>query len=143
MLLKNKTAVVTGCNRGIGKKILEVFSANGAMVFACVRKINEEFESFSKEIEKKFNNKIIPIEFDLDNENQIKDAANKILSISKSIDILINNAASIHTAVFQMTTTKKLKEIFETDFFSHSLFTQYILKAMIKKKKWKYSVCVF
>jgi 3-oxoacyl-[acyl-carrier protein] reductase len=134
MLLKDKTAVVTGCNRGIGKKILEVFSANGATVFACVRKINEEFESFLKEIEKKFNNKIIPIEFDLNNENQIKDAANKILSTGKSVDILINNAASIHTAVFQMTTTKKLKEIFETDFFSHSLFTQYILKAMIKKK---------
>ena len=32
MLLKSKTAVVTGCNKGIGKKILEVFSANGATV---------------------------------------------------------------------------------------------------------------
>ena len=32
MLLKSKTAVVTGCNKGIGKKILEVFSANGAIV---------------------------------------------------------------------------------------------------------------
>ena len=32
MLLKSKTAVITGCNKGIGKKILEVFSANGAIV---------------------------------------------------------------------------------------------------------------
>ena len=32
MLLKCKTAVITGCNKGIGKKILEVFSANGATV---------------------------------------------------------------------------------------------------------------
>ena len=32
MLLKNKNAVVTGCNRGIGKKILKIFSDNGANV---------------------------------------------------------------------------------------------------------------
>ena len=32
MLLKSKTAVITGRNKGIGKKILEVFSANGATV---------------------------------------------------------------------------------------------------------------
>ena len=34
MLLKGKTAVVTGCNRGIGKAILERMVANGADVFA-------------------------------------------------------------------------------------------------------------
>ena len=38
MLLKGKTAVVTGCNRGIGLSILKTFSKNGAQVFACVRK---------------------------------------------------------------------------------------------------------
>ena len=53
MLLKNKTAVVTGCNRGIGKKILEVFSANGATIFACVRNISEEFKAYLNEIKKK------------------------------------------------------------------------------------------
>jgi len=37
MLLKNKTAIITGCNRGIGKKILETYSRNGATIFACVR----------------------------------------------------------------------------------------------------------
>ena len=47
MLLKSRTAVVTGCNRSIGKKILEVFSDNGATVFACVRNIDEEFTLFT------------------------------------------------------------------------------------------------
>ena len=135
MLLQNKTAVVTGCNRGIGKKILEVFSANGATVFACVRNISEEFKSSIKEIEKNTKNKIIPIQFDLSNENQIKESANSILSSNKSIDILINNAAMIHTAIFQMTSIKKLKEVFEIDFFSQTNFTQYILKSMVKNKK--------
>jgi len=134
MLLQNKTAVVTGCNRGIGKKILEVFSSNGAMIFACVRDIDDKFKLYIDDLKKKFNNKIIPIQFDLNNENQIKEAANTILSSKKSIDILINNAATIHTAMFQMTSVKKLKEIFETNFFAQTVFTQYILKSMIKKK---------
>jgi|TARA_B100000586_G_scaffold263630_1_gene233164 3-oxoacyl-[acyl-carrier protein] reductase len=135
MLLKNKTAVITGCNRGIGKKILEVFSFNGATIFACVRNIDKEFQSFINDVEKKTKNEIIPIQFDLSSENQIKEAANKILSSNKPIDILINNAAIIHTAIFQMTSIKKLKEIFEIDFFSQANFTQYILKSMAKNKK--------
>ena len=35
MLLKNKTAIITGCNKGIGKEILKIFSENGAKIFAC------------------------------------------------------------------------------------------------------------
>tara|TARA_Y100001970_G_scaffold174584_1_gene213046 strand:- start:1250 stop:1993 length:744 start_codon:yes stop_codon:yes gene_type:complete len=135
MLIKNKTAVVTGCNRGIGKKILEVFSMNGADIFACVRKIDDEFLSLVASLEKKNKNKIIPIQLNLDDDSQIKEAANKILSENKQIDILINNAATIHTAIFQMTSIKKLKEVFETNFFGQSNFTQYILKSMVKNKK--------
>ena len=134
MLIQSKTAVITGCNRGIGKKILEVFSANGATIFACVRNVSEEFKTFANEMEKKFNNKIIPIQFDLNDEDQVKKAASNILSSNSPIDILVNNAATIYTALFQMTSIKKLKETFETDFFSQTLFTQYILKSMIKKK---------
>ena len=45
MLLKGKTAVVTGCNRGIGLSILKTFSTNGAQVFACVRKASSDFKN--------------------------------------------------------------------------------------------------
>ena len=99
------------------------------------QKYYEEFKSNIKKLEKNTKNKIIPIQFDLNNESQIKEAANSILSSNKSIDILVNNAAMIHTAIFQMTSIKKLKEVFEIDFFSQTNFTQYILKSMIKNKK--------
>ena len=77
MLLKNKTAIITGCNKGIGKEILKIFSENGAKVFACVRVIDEKFTAEITKLKNKNNSEIIPISFDLLNEDQIKDAAKK------------------------------------------------------------------
>lgn len=84
MLLKNKTAVITGCNKGIGKKILEVFSENNANIFACVRNIDKKFETFINEIVKKNNNEIIPIKLDLNNENEVKEASKNIVNSKKN-----------------------------------------------------------
>jgi|TARA_B110000263_G_C15251841_1_gene484504 3-oxoacyl-[acyl-carrier protein] reductase len=134
MLLKNKTAVITGSNKGIGKEIIKVFSENGANIFACARNVDQEFQSDINLLKKNYNNEIIPIKLDLAEESQIKDAATKIISYEKPIDILINNAATIHTSLFQMTSKKKLEEIFKINFFSQTIFTQYILKSMIRKK---------
>ncbi len=134
MLLKNKNAVITGCNKGIGKKVLEVFSANQANIFACVRNTSDDFVKFTSDLQKRYNNKINIIKLDLSNETNLKTAAQEIISKNIPIHILVNNAASIHTALFQMTPLSKLKEIFEIDFFSQSLFTQLILKSMIKNK---------
>ena len=135
MLLDNKTVVLTGSNRGIGKKILEVFSMNGAKVFACVRENNDSFKSYVDQLEKKTKNQIIIIKLDLSNEEEIKNAANEIILSKVPIDILINNAGIIHNSIFQMTSIKKFKEIFDINFFSQVLFTQYILKSMVKNKK--------
>ena len=93
--------------------------------------LNQTWLSFKK----KNNNQIIPINLDLADDSQIKDAASTILSSKKSIDILINNAATIHSSLFQMTSKKNLTDIFEVNFFSQTIFTQYILKSMMKSKK--------
>ena len=52
MLLKDKNAVVTGCNRGIGKEVIRVFAENGANIWACIRKPDKEFSIYLKD----FNN---------------------------------------------------------------------------------------
>lgn len=134
MLLKNKTAVITGCNRGIGKSILEEFSKNGANIFACVRKLDNQFISTIKELKKEHKNEIFPIEIDLSDEDSVKVGAKKILSHELKLDILINNAGSIFSSVFQMTSKSKYKELFEINFHSQILFTQFMIKPMIKNK---------
>ena len=134
MLLQRKTAVITGCNRGIGKKILEVFSENGANIFACVRKIDEQFLNLINSLSKKKKIKIFPFEINFEDSESTKETAKLILQQNVPIDILINNAAIIENSLFQMTSIKNLKKIFEVNFFSQSIFTQFILKSMTKNR---------
>ena len=88
-LLKSKTALITGCNRGIGKSILEKFAENGANCIACIRKPNPEFENFCNNLSKKNNVKINIVAFDLLNHNEIIGVIKKIFSITKEIDIIL------------------------------------------------------
>jgi|TARA_B100002052_G_scaffold291396_1_gene311337 3-oxoacyl-[acyl-carrier protein] reductase len=134
MLLKNKVAVITGSNRGIGKQTLEIFSKNGADIIACVRESNNDFKEYTKKISQDTKNSIDIVDLDLQSENSVKDAIKRIASMNKKIDILINNAGSIYTGIFQMTPISKLREIFEINFFSQSVFVQGLVKTMIKNK---------
>ena len=53
MLLKEKTALITGASRGIGKAIAELFVANGANVAFTYRSSKEEAKELEKELSKK------------------------------------------------------------------------------------------
>ncbi len=135
MLLNNKVSIVTGCNRGIGKSILEIFSQNGANIIACVRKVDEQFSDYIIGLEKEYKNKITPVSFNFENIEEVKKAAKEIIEKNNNIEILVNNAGIIDTFLFQMTTEKNLKKIFEVNFFSQMIFTQLIVKGMMKNKK--------
>ena len=135
MILENKLALITGANRGIGLSILKKFSENGANVIACARSKNDKFEQLILDISKKFKNKITPVYFDLSQENDVKQGIEKINTISNKIEIIVNNAGINQVSLFQMTSIKKIKEIFDINFFSQLKLTQKLMKIMIKNKK--------
>lgn len=135
MDLKNLNSIITGSNKGIGRETLIKFSEYGANIFACARNANDKnFKIFTNDLERKFNNKIFPIELDLSSKLSIKKASQDIFEKNLNIDVLVNNAAIIDNSLFQMTKTDKLKNLFEINFFSHFFFTQLILKKIIKNK---------
>lgn len=134
MLLKNKYAIVTGCNRGIGKAILTVFAKNGAFIWACARHPSEEFEAYIKMLSAECQVSIWPVYFDLQNSEQMKGAVKAIMATKYPVDILVNNAGVTYNALFQMVTAEKMQEVFNVNFFSPMMFTQMIVKLMLRKK---------
>ncbi len=82
--VKNKTVLVTGANRGIGKSILEEALNRGAKkVYAAVRKI-ESAESLVAE----HGDKVVPVRVDLEDADSITAAA----QVASDVDVVINNA---------------------------------------------------
>ena len=135
MLLKGKTAVLTGCNRGIGKATLEVFAKNGANIWACVRQLNDDFIDHVTSVAEECDVTINPVPFDLEDEEQVKEGIKIIRSAKEPIEILVNNAGVIFTALFQMTPINKMREVFEINYFSQMLLTQSISKIMTRQKR--------
>lgn len=134
MILKNKTALITGCQGGIGFALLKKFSENGSNIICCARKKTNDFENTINEIKKKNKNQIYPIYFDLTNESEIKEGIEKIINYSNDIEILVNNAGIDQVSLFQMTKEEKIKEVFQVNFFSILKLVRAIVKIFIKNK---------
>lgn len=133
--LERKTALITGCNRGIGKEILSLFASEGASIIACVRKETPDFISFISELSLKYAVSIESLAFDISDEEEIKAAMKSLVQKKVKIDILVNNAGIAAGAFLQMTSMKQLREVFQINFFSHVLITQLVSRIMLKEKK--------
>lgn len=133
-MLKDKTIVITGCLQGIGRETLKAAAENGANVFACAYKQTEEFENFCADLAKANQVTILPVYFDMMDNNSIKEAAKQIQSRKTEIHGLINIAGITRDAYFNMVTYQDMLDTFQVNFFSQITFTQYIVKLMQRKK---------
>jgi len=133
-MISHKNIIITGANRGIGKAILEKFAENQCNIWACARSKNEEFERKIEEIAIANSVSITPVYFDLSSEESIKEGFKQIFKEKRPIDILVNNAGIGHSALFQMTSMSKVREVFEVNIFAMMELTQLVLKVMTRQK---------
>ena len=113
---------------------MEVFAREGANVWACCQSPSDEFESQAKELAQETGTSIHPVYFDLADSEQIKTGVKTIMSAKCSVDVLVNVAGMTHNALFHMTSMEAMRQVFEIDFFSQMLVTQYLTKLMVRQK---------
>jgi 3-oxoacyl-[acyl-carrier protein] reductase len=134
MMLKGKTAVITGTHRGIGRSVLETYAQHGCNIFACARTLDPDFVTYLETLQQSNPGFVKAISLNLADEESVKAATRLIISQAKTIDILVNNAAIASGGLFQMTTLAEMRKVFEINFFSQMLFTQGIVRKMMKQK---------
>lgn len=132
--LECKTAMITGCNRGIGKAMAEKFASEGANLICAIRKENPEFRKETEDWAQKYGINIDFIYFDLTDEDGIKAAFKELQKEKRNIDILVNNAGIPAGGFLLMTSLAKVKEVMQVNFFSQILVTQLTAKMMMKQK---------
>lgn len=132
-MLSGKVALVTGCNRGIGKSILEKFAENGAVVYANARSVGC-LDDIAQELSQKYSTKIIPVYFDVTNNSAIKGCFEKIRNEENRLDILVNNAGIMKDALIGMIDQKLMHDVFNTNVYSVINITQYAVKFMRRQK---------
>ena len=128
------TAFVTGANRGIGKEIITSFVRKKYNVICSVRNKTKEFENYVSKLNISKDQFIKIFEFDLDDHDQVKKSIQSLYKEKIIVDVLVNNAGKADGGLFEMTPINKIKEIFETNFFSQLHLTQLLLR-LIKKSK--------
>ena len=128
-MLKGKTAIITGCSRGIGEATLNVFAQNGANVLAHARKRTDEFEHKCEELEHTYGVMVKPVYFEATDSLQMKQAVKEIQGDT-------NNMGTVNSVkLFQMTKMEEIREEFDVNFFAQIEFTQYISRLMVRNKK--------
>jgi 3-oxoacyl-[acyl-carrier protein] reductase len=131
-VLHGKNAIITGCARGIGKAMLENFAEHGANVWACARSLTPEFESRCAELAVNCGVQIVPLCFDITNKDEMKNAVKVVMKSELKVNVLVNNAGLTHNALHQLTSEAALREQMEVNFFAPFLFTQNIVKLMLR-----------
>ena len=98
MNFHNRTVLITGGSRGIGKAIALKLAAEGANIAIAAKtvdphpKLEGTIYTAAAEIEKAGTGKVLPLQADIRNEKDIEVAVKKTVDTFGGIDILINNA---------------------------------------------------
>jgi len=112
MSFKNKTVLVTGASRGIGKAIALRLAKEGANIIVAAKSVEENprlggtIFSAAKEIEEAGGN-ALPLQCDIRFEDQVQLVIQKAIGKFGGIDILINNASAISLTSTEQTEAKR------------------------------------
>lgn len=95
LLLTNKLALVTGCNKGIGKAMAEGLAEAGADVIGVSATMPLDGTSDVQKNIEKLGCKFYPYQADFSNRSSVYAFLEKVTTEHPTIDILVNNAGTI------------------------------------------------
>jgi 3-oxoacyl-[acyl-carrier protein] reductase len=130
--LKNKTALITGAGKGIGKAVAIALAKEGVNVILLAR-TQSDIDEVAKEV-KALGVKSLALTGDVADINSVNIAVEKALSEFKSIDILINNAGIAAFGNFLELEPDAWERIIQVNLMGTYYVTRAVLPNMIERQ---------
>ena len=129
--LKDRAAIITGGDSGIGQAVAIAFAKEGADVAIVFNKNSSDAEVTKKAVEA-YGRRCFLYELDLKNEQAAGETVSRTMKDLGKIDVLINNiAVQFPQNSIEDITAQQLQEIFSTNIFSYF----YMIKACLPNLK--------
>lgn len=132
MTMQNRTALVTGASRGIGKACALALSAGGARVALAARQM-DKLEEVAAVIGAQGREAFV-VELDLDSADSIRQAFARAAKEFGRIDILVNNAAVTRDGLAVRMKAEDWNLVLETNLTGAFLSIQQVLLGMMRER---------
>lgn len=133
MLLDNKTAIVTGGSRGIGRAICINLAKEGANIVTCYSNGADAANETVKMCEE-FGVKAIAVKANVACEADIEALVNKAKEEFGSIDILVNNAGITKDNLMLKMTSDDFSDVIDTNLKGAFMMLKHVSKIMLRQK---------
>jgi NAD(P)-dependent dehydrogenase (short-subunit alcohol dehydrogenase family) len=134
MKLRNKTAIVTGANRSIGRSIAHLFAQEGAAIAISYRS-DEVGARRCVELIEGTGQKAVAIQADFSDVKQVPRFFEQAVAFLGEIDILVNCAAGYDTTGFLNLDVKTFDHLLQVGVVGPMALTQLVAKQMCAKKR--------
>jgi 3-oxoacyl-[acyl-carrier protein] reductase len=124
-----KNVLITGATGGIGSSIVDIFHRNNFNIIASGTNKDK-----LKTLKENYSERLMTINCNLSDEDQINQMASEALSHYDSIDILINNAGITKDNIFLRMQKDQWNDVLNVNLNSNFLLTKLVIKGMIKKR---------
>lgn len=130
----NKTVLVTGASRGIGKEIARAFAVEGYNVAIMCKSSAIELNNTLREL-KELIPDIMALKYDLAKYENADLAVRKILDEFENIDVLVNNAGVSYIGTFNTMRPMQWQNVMKNNIDTVFNTTHCVLQNMIKNHK--------
>ena len=126
----NRTVLVTGASRGIGRAIASAFAAEGDRLIITCSRSEQELLNFKKELEETFHTEVLASVGDISSFEYVEQLFEQITERFGGVDVLINNAGIVNTDDFDKLTLSNWNRVIAVDLTAVFLTSQVLFRHM-------------
>lgn len=130
-----RTAIITGANRGIGRAMVETFASDGYNVWACARSKNDSFEQHLSDLSSMHGVWVKPVYFEMTDAGSLEAGLRSIFAEKLPIDVLVNNAGVSTVGLLSQSNVEDIRRMFDVNYFSLLRIIQLVSKKMMLKRR--------